>query len=400
LYRILYVEEAPTLGGSTVCLDELVRKIDRSRYDPFVLFAYDLAAREMFTSKRIQNVTEAEIKGAPEPVSPGDEKLVVPGYKRTGPYRLLGSLKRYALIQRPRAAWLARWIAREGFALVHTNNSVTANLAALVAASRAGVPAVSHQRGYFRPTALERFAARTVDRFICISHSIADHYVAQGLPRDRIMTVHDGIDVESLRPRSRQAQGRILIAWAGRLISWKGASVLVEAAETILERRQDVDFVIAGTGPELPGLREKIARRALLRDHVRIPGFSRDVQDLIARSDIFVNTSIEPEPLGHSALEALAFGVPVVASACGGLPEVVEHGRNGFLFEPGSTAALVGELMKLIDDGNLRARFGIEGRRRAERIFSLEHHVRTIEAVYEAVLERAQMRPVREATKP
>ena len=390
MHRILYVEDAPAVGGSTVCLDELVRGLDRSRFEPFVLFAYDLAARAAFSSARIPNTTEAAIRGTRELSPPEEIEIRSPGLKRTRLCRLLWSLKSYALIERPRAAWLAEWIAREGFALVHANNSVTANLAAIVAAARAGVPVVSHQRGYFRPTAFQRFATRSVERFICISRSIAGHYAAQGLPGDRILTVYDGIDVASLRPRPKPARDRVLIAWAGRLVSWKGASVLVETAETILARRSDADFVIAGAGPELPGLREKIERSALLRDRVHLAGFRNDVRDLIAGCDIFVNSSIEPEPLGHSALEAMAFGVPVVASACGGLPEVVEHEVSGLLFEPGDDEALAGALLKLIDDGDLRSRFGIASRRRAERIFSLENHVKTIQAVYDEVIEHAR----------
>jgi glycosyltransferase involved in cell wall biosynthesis len=123
---------------------------------------------------------------------------------------------------------------------------------------------------------------------------------------------------------------------------------------------------------------------------VHLTGFRNDVRDLIAGCDIFVNSSIEPEPLGHSALEAMAFGVPVVASACGGLPEVVEHEVSGLLFEPGDDEALAGALLKLIDDGDLRSRFGIASRRRAERIFSLENHVKTIQAVYDEVIEHAR----------
>jgi glycosyltransferase involved in cell wall biosynthesis len=400
LHRILYVEDAPTVGGSAVCLEELVKGLDRSRFEPFVLFTYDLAARGALTTALIPNATAAMIRGeTSEPAPPKENPPAVLGYKRTGLYRFFRSIKSYACIERPRAAWLATWIAREGFTLVHANNSCTANLAAIVAASRAGVPAVSHQRGFFRTTAFQRFAIRTVDRFICISRSIADHYLAQGLPRSKVITVYDGIDVKSLRPRSKGTSDRILIAWVGRLVSWKGASTLIEAAEMLVKKQANMDFVIAGAGPELPGLRDKIEHIPLLRDRVQLAGFRNDARDLIADCDIFVNTSIEPEPLGHSALEALAFGIPVVASDCGGLPEIVQHGKNGFLVEPCDARALAESLVKLINNVGLRARFGIESRRRAERLFSLENHVSAIETIYEAAIERAGTKHIERATK-
>jgi glycosyltransferase involved in cell wall biosynthesis len=396
LHRILFVEDAPAVGGSAVCLGELVRGLDRSRFEPFVLVAYDLAARAVLASANIPCATTASIRGTAEPNPPEEVVGRIPAFKKAPVYRLLWSMKSYAFSERSRAIWLAEWITREGFALVHANNSVSANLAAIVAAARAGVPVVSHQRGYFRPTAFQRLAARSVDRFICISRSVAAHHMAQGFPANRTVTVYDGIDVATLQPRRRPHGDRALIAWAGRLVSWKGASVLVEAAEKLLERHPNTQFVIAGEGPELPRLRDKVERSAILRDHVNLAGFRADARDIIERSDVFVNSSIEPEPLGHSALEAMALGVPVVASACGGLPEVVEDGVSGLLFEPGDSGALAGALLRLIENGDLRARFGTESRRRAERVFSLENHVRAIEAIYGEAIERARglSRPV------
>ncbi|MFA4947159.1 MAG: glycosyltransferase family 4 protein [Candidatus Krumholzibacteriia bacterium] len=401
MHRILYFEDAPTVGGSAICLEEIVRGLDRSRFEPFVLFAYDLATRAALGPAGIPNATTASIRGEPEPVPPEGREIRLPGFKRREFYRLLWSLKSYLLVERERAGWFAEWIARERFDLVHTNNSLTANLTAIVAASRAGVPVVSHQRGYFRPTAFQRFATRGVDRFLCVSRSVADHYATQGLGRDRILTVYDGIDVALLQPRRRAVRDRVLIGWAGRLVSMKGASILVAAAETILARRSDADFVIAGAGPELADLRERIERSTLLRDRVHLPGFRSDVRDLIADCDVFVNTSVEPEPFSHSALEAMALGVPVVASACGGFTELVAHETSGLLFEPGDARSLADALLKLMGDSDMRVRFGIEGRRRAERMFSLERNVKTIETVYDAAIGRSNGRRARSpVTKP
>jgi glycosyltransferase involved in cell wall biosynthesis len=398
LRRILYIEDAPAVGGSAVCLEELVRGLDGSRFEPFVLFAFDLPARAAFEAAGVPNATVAAIRGLPEPALPEDRETLVPRLKRLAPYRLLWSLKAYARVERADARRLAEWMTRERFDIVHANNSLTANLTAIVAASRAGVPVVSHQRGYFVPTAFQRYAARRVARFLCVSRSVADHYAARGLRRDRILTVYDGIDVASLRPRIGPPRERFVIGWAGRLVEWKGPSVFVDAAEMILARRSDLDFVIAGGGPDLPGLRERLDGSALLGDRVRLAGYRSDAREIIAGCDVFVNSSTKPEPLGHSALEAMAFGIPVVASACGGLVEVVAHETSGLLVEPGNARALADALLRLLGDGDLRGRLGIEGRRRAERIFGLDRHVKTIEGVYESVL--AESRGASPITKP
>lgn len=399
--RILYIEDAPAVGGSAVCLEELARGLDRSRFEPFVLFAYDLAARAALESAGVRTATEAGIRGAPEPVPPEERETPVPAFKNRKGYRLLWSLKRYALHERARAGRLARWIARERFDLVHANNSLTGNITAIVAGSRAGVPVVSHQRGYVRPTAFERRLVDGVDRILCVSRSMADYYVAGGFRRDRILAVYDGIDAASLRPRPRAARDRVLVGWAGRLVAWKGPSLLVDAAETALSRGLDADFVIAGAGPELDALRERVARSPLLKNRVRLPGFRSDARDLIAGCDLFVNTSIEPEPLSHSALEATALGVCVIAPRCGGFPEIVADETSGLLFEPGSAGSLAAALARLVGDAPLRARFGAEGRRRAEETFGLDRHVRTIEAVYDEVFREWSARRGRAAvTRP
>ena len=118
MHRILYIEDAPAVGGSAVCLDELARGLDRSRFEPFVLFAYDLAARAGFEAAGVRTATEAGIRGAPEPLPPEERELRVSAFKRREWYRLLWSLKLHALHERARAGRLARWIAREGFDLV------------------------------------------------------------------------------------------------------------------------------------------------------------------------------------------------------------------------------------------------------------------------------------------
>lgn len=385
--RILYVEDAPSVGGSAVCLLELVSRLDPSAYRPFVLFRYDLAYRAEFDRAGVPNATWASLRGAREEALPAD---LQPGpaspMQRSAPYRFLRSMKTYAREDRPAVRWLARWIRSESFSLVHANNAVAANLAAIAAASRAPTPVVSHQRGYFRHTAFQRYLSRPVARFVCVSRSIAEDFARQGFPGNRIAVVHDGIDVESIRPRARDAGAPVLVGWFGRLVAWKGAETLVEAARLVLEKRPDVRFVIAGDGPELSRLRESVARAPETAAAVELAGFRNDAKDMIAGCDIFVNTSIEPEPLGHSALEAAAFGIPLVTSNCGGLTEIVLNGHNGFLFEPGNPAALAARLLCLIEDAALRRRLGAAARRRAENEFSLARHVRAIETIYEETI--------------
>ncbi len=387
MFRILYFEEAPFVGGSSFSLLQLARGIDRARYEPFVLFRHDLPVRKQFEALGIPTATWASILGRDEEAPSGAPARTLPAYKRTDFYRLLWSAKAYAVRHRADSIALAKLIERESFSLLHANNAAPANLGAIVAAARAGIPAVSHQRGFFRLTAIHRHLARRVKRFICVSDAVREHYIAEGLPAGKVLTIYNGIDVKSFKPRAKEARGYLLVGWSGRFESWKGAVTFVDAARIVLSRRDDVRFLMTGTGPEERALRGIVEGDPVLARGVLLAGFRSDALDLIAGCDLFVNSSIEPEPLSRSALEALACGVPVVASNRGGNPEIVAQGENGLLFESGDAASLASALARLIDDEGLRTRCARESRRRAETLFNAERYVGGVSSLYAEILD-------------
>ncbi len=386
MFRILYVEEAPTVGGSAFSLLELARGIGRARYEPFVLFGHDLPVRETFETFGIRTATWASILGREERAPSDSPHREIPAYKRTNLNRLFWSAKAYATRERADSLSLAKWIKGEAFSLLHANNSTSANLGAIVAAARARIPSISHQRGYLRLTALQRHLARGVERFVCVSDAVREHYIREGLSPERIRTIYNGVDVESITPRAKEKREYVLVGWSGRFELWKGAATFVDAARIILSERGDVRFLMTGTGPEEQNIRRIVETDQILAKGVELAGFRPDALDAIAGCDLFVNSSIEPEPLSRSALEALACGIPVVASDCGGNPEIVAQGKNGLLFEPGSPTSLAAALTQLIEDEALRSRCSREGRRRAEAIFNAERYVDAVSSLYAEIL--------------
>jgi glycosyltransferase involved in cell wall biosynthesis len=387
LRRILYVEEAPAFGGSTSTLLHLVKRLDRGRYEPFVLFRYALPARESFAASGISVATMASITGADDEAPRIETSPETPAHKKTPSYRLLSSMKKYAARHRGESFRLARWMRSEGFALIHTNNSVSTNLGALVGAARAGVPAVSHQRGFFRLTAFHRLLARRVERFVCVSNAVRDHYIGEGLPAGLVQTVYDGVDLAALVPRAPARNERVLVGWFARFERWKGCDQFVEAARIVLARRHDAEFIMAGAGPEEPNVRSRVESDPAFAARFHLPGFRKDALDLMAGCDIVVNSSIEPEPLSNTALEALALGRPVVASNRGGNPEIVDHGVNGLLYDTMDPESLAAALLRLVEDEALRRRFGAAGRARAESLFDAEAYSRGIQSLYAEILD-------------
>jgi glycosyltransferase involved in cell wall biosynthesis len=387
LFKILYVEEAPSVGGSSFSLLQLTSSLDCARYEPCVLFRYDLPVRRAFASLGVRTVAWESITGAPSAPPPDAPPGTLPAYKLTAPYRFLWSAKAYLTRQRADSITLARWLERERFSLLHANNSVSANLGAIVAASRARVPAISHQRGYFRLTPAHRWLSRAVERFVCVSDAVRRHYVGEGLAPDKVQTIYNGIDVRRLKPRPKVRRDYVLIGWFGRFERWKGATTFVEAARLVRSKATNVRFLMVGTGPEEEAIRRTVEGDRSLAAGVELTGFRSDAIELLAGCDVLVNSSIEPEPLSRSALEALACGVPVVASDSGGNPEIVGPKNTGLLFRTGDASSLAAALDRLVENGAMRERLSAEARQRAETLFNAEQYVGAVSALYAAALE-------------
>lgn len=388
MFRILYIEEGPFIGGSTHTLLHLASGLDRSRFEPVVLFRHPLPVRARFAARGVATTIWESIGGAPPPPPP-TPAVPVARVKASAPYRFLHSVKRYTLRQRPEARLLAEWMRRERFDLLHANNAVSENLAAIVAAERIGIPAVSHQRGFFRLTPVHRLLARRVERYLCVSEAVRRHYLGQGLPPDRVTTVYDGIDLERYAPPPpRPVSGATLVGWFARFERWKGCIVFAEAARRLLAADPGARVVMAGAGPEEAEVRRIVDADPACRGRFELPGFRRDAAEIMARCDVVVNSSIEPEPCSNTALEALALGLPVVASDAGGNPEIVEHGVNGFVVRAGDPAPMAAALERLCSDPALRARFGEAGRRRALALFDARRYAAAVQELYGEILSR------------
>jgi glycosyltransferase involved in cell wall biosynthesis len=224
---------------------------------------------------------------------------------------------------------------------------------------------------------------RAVDGVIAISAGVAEALISAGVARDRIRIVRSGVDCVRFAPPDEAGRQRaraklelkpneVAIGAVGTLTPRKGHRILIEALASARERMGDGGWrcLIGGAGP----LHDELM--TLARDRgcgaiVRMLGAVEDTRALLAALDIFVMPSLN-EGLGIAALEALAMGLPVVASAVGGLPEVVEDGVNGILFKPGDAPALAAALIDLATDPARRVAAGAAARQRAVARFSVE----------------------------
>ena len=227
------------------------------------------------------------------------------------------------------------------------------------------------------------------DRFIAITNAIGEMLVADGIPREKITLVHEGVDVErivGLPAADVHAEcylpvGAPVVGNVAALVPHKGQHHLIEAAAIVVRQVPDVRFVILGDG-ELRDELEREVKRKHLERHVFLAGFRGNALELIKSFDVFVMSSIT-EGLCTSLVDAMAASKPTVATTAGGIPEVVVDGETGFLVPPRDPQALADRLVRLLKDPAMRARMGEAGLARARERFTVERMVEETNAVYE-----------------
>lgn len=287
--------------------------------------------------------------------------------------------------------------------LVHTH-LIHADVHAQLAARLVGVPAVSTvhgAHGFYRRQPYKAAAAaagRLARRTIAISRHVERMLVAGGIvPASRVRVVHYGIDVSVWAPEAaagaRPAVGDggaacdLVVGIASRLIAGKGHDVLIRAAAQARCAGVELRVLVAGDGPERQRLEALVAQERIA-DAVFFLGFVADVASFMAACDVIAFPTLPwlGEGFGLAALEAMAVGRPVVASAVASLPEVVADGETGVLVEPGDPGSLAGALQTLASEPRRRQRMGVAGRERAAQCFSLDRMVDETLAVYAELL--------------
>lgn len=309
-----------------------------------------------------------------------------------------------------KATWrLLRIIRRERIDLVHSNTSII--LAAALAAKIANIPHVFHIREIYGEFPLfwkihRRFIRWSSQEIICISNAVAGQF-----PGQRVNIIANGLDFGAECPIPPDPEklkeelgldGALLAGCIGR-IKWhrKGQEVLIQALALLKERGVSLNALIVGS--PLPGnechLRKmhSLAQRLGVIAQVRFLPEQNDVWPYYALMDIFIMPSVLPEPLGNVIIEAMAMGVPVVASRGGGTSDLIEDGRSGFLVQPGNCAELADKLAYLNQNTEKRREMGEAGRRRQLEKFTLERCAGSIDALYSRILE---IPPARNATLP
>jgi len=239
------------------------------------------------------------------------------------------------------------------------------------------------------------------DRVLAISEVAREALLNLGIDGSKVGMVHNGIIPEEKaapgeRERTRAAWGvpaRVpLVGMVGRLVDWKGPDYFIEAAAIVAAGIPEARFMLVGDAifGEKSYVEELKAMAVAhgLRERMIFTGFRDDVEDIIAAADVLVHASVLPEPFGLVLIEAMAQGLPVVATRGGGVGEIVEDGATGVLVPPRDAAAMADAISGLLREPARARAMGDAGRKVAIERFDLREKVREMEAEMVAVLKK------------
>lgn len=366
---VVFVSHEPGCGGAELSLLDLLYGLDRERHPPLLV-----------TSAPGELTTRAEAMGVRCEFLP----LLARGW--------LARLRQV----RAAALGLARIVEQHRATILHSNTLI-AGYASVLAGRRSGVATVWHVRDIGYPW-IARRACLAASAIVANSHATADALRAPPTKRARVHVVYNGVaaaffaDVPRGRLRSELALEATtpLVGLVARGDPWKGHEDLIRATPLLLQRVADVHVVVLGGQP----LREGRAPRSFLDEmralaeqlgvahRVHFLGQRHDVADLVRDLDVLAHPVREPEPFGRAIAEAFAAGKPVVASALGGLQELVSDHVTGRLTPPRDPPALAAALADVLLDPEVRARLGAAARAFAQRECTTAVHARRVHEVY------------------
>lgn len=381
-YRVLHSVRSLRVDGIVVNLLRMVEALDATRFESRVCFMLP------------------DVQLEPEYRRAGVTPLLLEHHGHTS---TLSTLRR-----------IARYIRGNEIDIVHTNHSLDSALVGL-AARACNVPVVSSlhwladreadRPGVFRAplrniTPMVRLAMDrwVVSRVIAVSQAVKDTHVrVHGLPAWKTEVVYPGLVMSECAPPSAAALARLraelelgdahpLLVSVGRLVAGKGQEHLLRMLPRVLERWPNALLLLVGDGPRRADFEEWIAGDERLSGHVRLLGWRSDVDVLLALGDLLLLPS-DSEAVSLPIMEAMRAGKAVVATAVGGIPEIVADGVSGRVVPRADPDAMAAAVLETLSEDGRAERMGAEGRRIATERFDIRDAARATERIYLTLLE-------------
>jgi glycosyltransferase involved in cell wall biosynthesis len=363
--KILYLDSSVGIfGGGQISLLEFLANIDRAKYEPLVVVG-----------------EEGKLKNEIEKLGVECQVIPMPSFKKLNPFLSLAGFCRVFNYARKRKA-----------KIIHCNTSRAA-LYAGPAAKILGISLIWHVRIPHSDNLLDRLLVPLCSRIIAVSQVVKGRF--DRFKKAKVEVVYNGVDIKAFLPGSVKKDVKnklqirsedIVIGTVGRLSPEKGFEYLLTAIRDVINVYPSVKVFVAGNGNEKYRLylQERI-NELKLSSNIIFTGFYEDVPQILRCMDIYCLPSLS-EGFSRSLLEAMASGLPVIATSVGGNMEVIQDGVNGLLVPSSNPVRLASAIKELLKDKEKARRMGLAGRELVVEKFSVEKNVIRTEAVYEEMI--------------
>ncbi len=384
--NILYFEPSSGFGGSGNALFNLLKYINKGRFQYFVVTAADGPQFD-----RIKKLGVTIIKLGIKQAEPEDCKGLISYLKFI--YDLIFNVV-------PNSLRLAYLIKKLKIDIIHNNTNINSGLCSILAAKITGITCICHVRQTKEFIKRETLFGKWINRIIVIN-KISGEIYAKYITKEKISLVYDGLDLNEYQTeydplsirREFNLNGSACIGLVGRLVEGKGHDDFIKAAAIIVKSRPGAKFFIVGSDLSSDKRIENELKDLVgvlgLKDNVIFTGWRNDISKLISAFDILVQASSTfPEGFGLTCLEAMALNKPVVATNIPGPSDIVLHGKTGFIVPTKNPEKMAEAIVSLLDNPEMSREMGRLGRERLANTFNITNTVNRIEKIYEEELSR------------
>lgn len=366
--NILFIHSSSELYGSDRSLLNIVKGIDKKKYMVYVILPCQGPLVEEM--KRVPNVKVDVFEVAVL----RRKNLSLSG----GIAYLQQFLKSYN--------YLKQFIKDNKIDIVETNTAVV--FPGAIAAKKQKCKSLWHIREIIKSDIENKVISFVMNRYadIIISNSIATGKSLK-VSQDKVRVVYNAVDSDN--GNNVQEHDGIIIGMAGRINRWKGQKLFVDAAEIVQKNHPETKFEIAGEAYEgeeyIRAELENYISEKQLSDKIQLLGQVEKMENFYDHIDIFVLPSIQPEPFGLVVIEAMEYGIPVVATNHGGPTEIIANGTDGYLVDFQKPDEMAQRIEELIEDAVLRKQMGKNGQAKKRKMFSLDEMITRMQDIYDTI---------------
>lgn len=392
--KIAFLEEDAKIGGAEVNIFNLIRLLDKSKFDSCVICPCEgpVTERVQVLGGHFAIVKKTRTFST---------SVWVLGKKFTNPLALLFNFFSFL----PTALRLSVFLKKENIDVLHTN-SMLAHFYGALAARVAGSQCLWHIQDIVNSRqfmgllrfCLNSFGGFFAHRLVAVSESVKSMF--NGAAARKAMVVYNGADLEKFHPAISGKEIRnefkiavddIVVGIVGRIVHWKGHKEFLYAASELKKTNLNIKFLIVGAATFGDAVYfetiKKMAKKQGIADSVIFTGFRYDVPEIIAAMDICVHASSLPDPCPLVIFDYMAAGKPIVATKGGGVPEIVVNEETGLLVPMGDSDALKDAIFRIICDPAMGRQMGIAGRKRIENHFSINTFVENMATQYKELYD-------------